>query len=266
MIAKVHFARIAGACLTAALFLFTSCEKVDAGKGPVVHNRIESLDFDKIVLHTGGQLNYRQDNYTQVIVSTTQEVYNSLNIYVEDNTLHIKKKSGVNILNQDEMTFDIVDDDTYSIEVCGSGDIDADFDEDYFFQEHYLYITGSGDITADAVNATEHTSKISGSGSIRVSDLNVTRSYADISGSGNISFLEGYSQMSDVDIHGSGSFRSYDLNTFQSNVYNCGSGSIYLRAEQLLEVELSGSGSVYYKGYPNVVSSVSGSGGVYDMN
>jgi hypothetical protein len=172
MIAKTTLYKLTGITLTAGLLLFnTSCKKVDAAGENQITNRVEMEDFDKIVLHTAGTLNYTQGNYTQVTVNTSEEAYKALRIYVEDKTLHIKRKKGFNIINQDNLVFDVIDDDTYSIEVCGSGDVFADFDENYVFDEHFLKITGSGNIKADDVNGATQTSRISGSGDILVDNL-----------------------------------------------------------------------------------------------
>lgn len=267
MIARFTRARYAGILLSASiLFFIASCQKVDAGNGPKMDNRLEVMDFNKIVLHTGGQLNYTQSNTTQVTVNTTQDVFDALVISVKDKTLHIKRKSGFSIQNQDEITFNITDDDTYSIEVCGSGDVYADFDENYYFQEHKLIISGSGNIVADAVSAAEQSTRISGSGDIRISYLNVLESETDISGSGSIHYLEGFAANSNMEINGSGDIRSYELDTDDAEIMISGSGDIQLRAQNSLDIDISGSGDVWYKGHPVLATSVSGSGNVYDAN
>lgn len=266
MISKLPLNQLVGISLSTGLLFMASCTKVDADNGPKIANRVETLDFDKIVLHTGGQLNYKQDNFTQITVNTTQDVFNALELVVKDKTLHIKRKNGFNILNQDDIVFDITDDDTYSIEICGSGDVNADFDENYHFSEHYLLISGSGDIIADEVNAVKHRSKISGSGHISVGKVISNNAEASISGSGDIAFLSGAVGNSNIDIRGSGSFEGFDFFTEVTDIKSSGSGTVYVRAESQLNAKLSGSGSVYYKGQPNLVYSVSGSGNIHDSN
>jgi hypothetical protein len=287
MIAKTALYKLTGITLSAGLLLFnTSCKKVDAAGENQITNRVEMEDFDKIVLHTAGTLNYTQGNYTQVTVNTSEEAYKALRIYVEDKTLHIKRKKGFNIINQDNLVFDVIDDDTYSIEVCGSGDVFADFDENYEFDEHILNISGSGDIYADAVKGKEQWSKISGSGDIIINDLDVDRSVSrisgsgdisysnlntlstevDISGSGNVSATNGSTSYNEIEIRGSGEFRGIDFETDDTNVFISGSGEAYVQVNSNLYVHISGSGSVYYKGSPIINSTISGSGDLIDMN
>ena len=267
MISKFTLSRISSIFLVPGLILFiTSCQKVDASHGPKKDNRIETIDFNKIVLHTGGTLNYTQSSQTQVSVNTTQEVFNALNIFVKNQTLHIKSKSGFNILNQDEIVFNVSDDDTYSIEVCGSGDVNADFDENYHFENHKLIISGSGNIIADEVYAQSQHVRISGSGDVKINYLNVSESDTDISGSGSIHYLSGNAANTKMDINGSGDIRSYEMSSQDAEVMICGSGDIQLRAQNSLDIDISGSGDVWYKGKPTVASSVSGSGNVFDAN
>lgn len=265
MIATILSPKKLGILAISSFLLITSCTKVDAGDGPKVTERIDVQDFDKISYEIGGQLNYTQGDLTQVSVTTSAAALEAIDIYVEDKTLHITREKGFNIVNSDQLVFDVMDDDAYDIYVCGSGNVTADFDENYHFTEHNLKVSGSGNIDADYVYADLQTTKISGSGNISIGALYADKAKAKISGSGDIRYA-GVTSLSDFEIHGSGNIQAFDLESFQSEVFNCGSGNASVRVQSLLDSDINGSGNVSYKGNPTMVSAISGSGNLIDAN
>lgn len=245
--------------------LLNSCTKLDAASGDIISNRVEVEDFDKIVLHIGGQVNFTQENITQITVQTNEAVFDALKIYVKDNTLHIDSKSGVFIENDENLIFEISDNDTYSITICGSGNVNADFNPDYLFAENKLLIEGSGDINAQGIQSEKQSAVISGSGNIKVTNMQTENLRTRINGSGNTEFF-GIASHADLSISGSGNINAYKLSSQQSEASISGSGNISVLAENSLNADISGSGNISYKGFPTLVSSISGSGEIINAN
>lgn len=266
MIAKIPTPKGIGFLVALVLFITSSCTKVDAGSGIRKENRVEVADFNKISYELGGHLNFTQSNQTQVTVNTTPEVMEALDVFVEDETLYIKRKKGFNIIHQDEITFNITDDDTYGIYTCGSGDVDANYDDNYHFQKHELKTSGSGDIIVDGLRATDQEARVNGSGDIIINSLYSTTSLAKISGSGDIIYENGNVHESQIDISGSGNFQGFDWMAEQADVFCSGSGNGHVRVQQYLNAKISGSGNAFYKGFPILAVSVSGSGDIFDAN
>lgn len=265
MIAHLHSYKVAVIAILSIGLSLQSCTKVDASDGQRETKRFDLPDFEKISFETGGKLNYVQGGETSVSVTTTPEVLAALEIEVKKKTLYIKRKGGYNIVNSQEIVFDVVDDDTYDFYSCGSGDIRADFDESYEFDFHQMKVSGSGSITCDYVNAFDQVAKVSGSGNIFIGQLITPNSLSKITGSGDISY-GGTADYSDVEIHGSGSFESFDFTTTNSSVFNCGSGSAQVRAINALDAEISGSGDVSYKGFPSLFTDITGTGTLINAN
>ena len=83
-------------------------------------------------------------------------------------------------------------------------------------------------------------------------------------GSGSLT-LSGTCNYAEIIVEGSGSFNGSNLEIKTAEVYNMGSGSIYIWVIDRLNVKIQGSGSIYYKGNPLINSSIQGSGKLIKM-
>jgi hypothetical protein len=142
------------------------------------------------------------------------------------------------------------------IKLSGSGLMEA---EDIVTGDMDISISGSGNISFSGTAHNVKTS-ISGSGSMDL-DLTCNELKADISGSGEMNVV-GTGYNGDFHISGSGSIHAYSFTLQECSATISGSGSIYVTAEDHLDVNISGSGNVYYLGEPVINTKITGSGSV----
>lgn len=124
-----------------------------------------------------------------------------------------------------------------------------------------ITVSGSGDVTAEAIDSSVFAATINGSGSIDLTGATLDRLEATISGSGDIEST-GNADEIHVAIPGSGVFRGEDMTVSVGQVDISGSGTAVVNVSQTLDATVSGSGSIEYLGSPTVSSDISGSGSV----
>jgi hypothetical protein len=146
---------------------------------------------------------------------------------------------------------------------------------------NHIDLNGSGIIWCDSLTTQSFDADLDGSGTIRCINLAVSTLDIEISGSGKMetdgnftmvnavidgsgeAILSGVSPTADLLINGSGMISAGNLLTDTCYANITGSGTIYTRVRDLLEVDISGSGIVYYYGdNPVVNTNISGSGQV----
>ncbi len=125
-----------------------------------------------------------------------------------------------------------------------------------------LKISGSGNITADELQAGQLALDVTGSGDIVIDSLTAQTVESSISGSGKVELGQGTAPKLSVDIDGSGDYQGEELAGQTVTVQVSGSGNAIVRAEETLEAHITGSGDIHYYGTPRVTESVTGSGSV----
>ena len=124
-----------------------------------------------------------------------------------------------------------------------------------------VLITGSGDITAQALKAERFAVKVLGSGNIGVDHLESGVVTVAIDGSGSVK-LAGKAASQTVSVNGSGDYDAAGLKTGAATLNVAGSGDCEVSASETLDVSISGSGDVSYYGKPALTKHVSGSGSI----
>ncbi len=102
-------------------------------------------------------------------------------------------------------------------------------------------LTGSGDITAHAVQADHLRITLAGSGTIRA---------------------DGTAHEAEIDVAGSGTIALDQLAAERVRVSVSGRGDVAVAASKALDVSITGSGDVTYRGDPEVKKQITGSGNV----
>jgi Putative auto-transporter adhesin, head GIN domain len=127
-----------------------------------------------------------------------------------------------------------------------------------------LVLEGSGLVSCDTFHIQDLRVELAGSGKM---EATAESSFMDVvlSGSGNIE-LHGSSVQSEFLISGSGSIHSYDLEQEECVATISGSGNMYVKVNNLLDVLISGSGDIFYRGTPDVRTRITGSGSVINDN
>lgn len=246
----------------AALMLgISSCESIDASKGPKLKKTVDLKSFDGITLDCGVKLRYIESPETRVEVSTTKEVLDKMRFEVIDGKLEIGFRDNYIITNTKAIEIFIQAPSISEILIIGSGRIVAEFDILNHKNNLSLKVKGSGDIKANNLNVKDLNLKIAGSGDIDCKDFTAENINSLITGSGDIA-LQGTCHDAEVQISGSGSYSSFNCEAYKAKVNISGSGDCDLSIIKELDISIVGSGDVSYKGNPMIKSQISGSGKV----
>jgi hypothetical protein len=124
-----------------------------------------------------------------------------------------------------------------------------------------LSVSGSGDITGDALTSPALKIAISGAGDIRLNKLAIDDLGIKVSGSGDIHFSGRAAKLA-VAIAGSGDVDTAALEADEVSIGISGSGSASVNARKALTVSIAGSGDVVYSGDAVPKTSIAGSGTV----
>ena len=124
-----------------------------------------------------------------------------------------------------------------------------------------LAVTGSGDVTGDALKSPALKITVSGAGDIRLSRLAVDDLGIKVTGSGDIRF-NGRAGKLGIAVAGSGDVDTAGLEADEVSVSIAGSGNASVNARKTLAVTIAGSGDVVYSGDALPKTSIAGSGTV----
>jgi len=221
---------------------FTSCKKQlfnsIKGKGETVTETRNLSGFDKISLDMDADIVYQQDSVYFVEISAQQNVLNVITTEISDGELEIDSKKWVRKHNGIKII--IHSPELRKVELDGSGNFES----------------------IGMLTTTDLELEVSGSGNISFVAVNASVLDADISGSGNIYILGGAVISEEAEVSGSGSIEMHQLTANQSKAKISGSGSVSVWALDQLNANISGSGDIKYKGNPAVNTTISGSGSV----
>ncbi|MCU0664016.1 MAG: DUF2807 domain-containing protein [Myxococcota bacterium] len=121
-----------------------------------------------------------------------------------------------------------------------------------------LQVSGSGDLNVGALNSNTTEVRISGSGEIALAALVARALRTDISGSGTVK-VAGKVPAQQITISGSGTYAAPDAMGQTATVRISGSGESTVWATESLEAIISGSGTLRYYGQPRLTQTNSGS-------
>ncbi|HEY4997930.1 MAG TPA: head GIN domain-containing protein [Usitatibacter sp.] len=124
-----------------------------------------------------------------------------------------------------------------------------------------LRISGSGDIAATKLHATDLKVAIGGSGDVRIGTLSASRLDISVAGSGDV-VVGGKADTVSTSIAGSGDVKAGKLEARDARVSIAGSGDAAVWAKESLKVSILGSGDVRYYGDPSLTRSILGPGSV----
>lgn len=124
-----------------------------------------------------------------------------------------------------------------------------------------LEVSGSGNISADKLQATQLKCSIAGSGDMRIGDLEASALRVSIAGSGDF-LASGKTDTLEGSIAGSGDINTQSLSANAVKLNIAGSGDAAVWARKTLKVSIAGSGDVSYFGDAEVNKSIAGSGSI----
>lgn len=223
--------------------LCSSCKKL-VGSGPVVTETRNNSGFSGVNLSIDATVNITEDSMYSIEVMAQQNILDLLKTHVDGSTLCINYGPHVNVIPTKDVTINVHMPSVSSLNVSGSGDINA------------TQPFSCGNLSMD----------VSGSGSINLNKVDAQSINANISGSGKVTVNSGSSNNVTSKISGSGKVNLMDVMANAVSTNTSGSGTTRVFATQTLNAKISGSGDVYYKGSPVVTSSISGSGKLIHQN
>jgi hypothetical protein len=231
--------------LTAALIalIAASCQYMGgqriAGDGHIITESKNVGSFKGI--HVAGSMNVHvaQQSAQAVKIEGDQNLMPYIDVYVENGTLVVREKDGVNLSPSKDLTVYVSAPSFSDIDVSGAGNIISDTPISGT-EPLALHVSGSGDINMQ---------------------VNVPKVETHISGSGNV-VLKGKASDFSVEMSGSGSVKCFDLATDNTKLDMSGSSDAEVTANKSLDIDVSGSGDVRYRGNASVNQRISGSGSV----
>lgn len=244
-------------------------KKVKASKNYVTKD-IRVDNFDRICISGGIDVTFTQKSgKPKVVVYTSDNIVDLLNIRVKNNQLEIGFKKGVSVTYH-KLDVSISAETLNGIAIAGSGDFKLA--NGLKTDDLGISVSGSGDVYADDLQCTRLTTSVAGSGNIQSNRIKCTSVKSSISGSGDTKLqnlqasesvkssiagsgtfvLSGKTQAADYSIAGSGDVLAEGLQAARVNTSIAGSGDIKCHATDFLKVRNSGSGSVGYKGNPQL--------------
>lgn len=232
-----------------------------------VTKEIKVGDFNKIVLNGSAGVTYTQKpGKPQVIVHTSDNIAEALDIHEKGGTLYISFKKGYSVsytkleinassasLNETVMngsgdiTLGNLDTDgSLRIQLNGSGDIEG---KDIRCINATVSLAGSGDIALRSMECKELTTTVAGSGDVVLNGVRTASAQAAVAGSGDLT-LRGEAAEVQYSVAGSGDLHASELKAKSVNASVAGSGDITCHATDYLRARTTGSGSIGYKGKP----------------
>ncbi len=229
------YLRRGAALLLAATAILSTPARADAAT-PATETRAVS-GFQAIALRTSMKLVLRQGSREGIELRGDAQLLPLIETRVVDHagtpTLEISTKKGASLSTNNPLTatIDLVT----------------------------LSISGSGDVTGEALKTPGLAIAIGGSGHVRLKQLSADEVSAKVAGSGDIE-IAGRTGKLGISISGSGDVDTRALEADEVSVSIAGSGDANVNARKTLSVSIAGVGDVKYRGDAVVKSSIAGRG------
>jgi hypothetical protein len=241
--------------------------------------RVEGLEFQRILIHGDVEVEVKQGDGTELVVRGSHEDLKRQPFFLKGGTL-VLGRSADSSTSFGRLRYKVTAVVLEQLQLNGSGEVyvkpmrvedlyvsvDGSGDVKLFQIEGRsltVSLAGSGDIEAAVVRADDVRLLLSGSGDIRIGELTAESIETSVSGSGEVSVHdEGQASTVDINIAGSGDIDFEVVRASECEVNIMGSGTVKIDATETLDVNTMGSGEVYYYSSPEVSQSVLGSGEV----
>jgi len=207
-------------------------------------------NFKKISVAGSPDVTFTQKSgRPEVEVYTSDNIVDLLDIKVKDNTLYIGFKKDVNV-SYKKLEVRVSAETLNGISVAGSGDV---FLKNGLQTNDNLSINvaGSGDINADNITCNNLKVSVAGSGDMVLRNVTATGTEASVAGSGSAT-ITGTTQTATYSVAGSGDLLTEGYEAQRVTASVAGSGSIKCFATEFLKARTSGSGKIGYKGNPEL--------------
>lgn len=244
--------------LLMALWLATSCHKI-SGEGPVVTESRNPGVFTGIDAGLSGTVLWVPDSIYRVTITSQQNILDLIETRVTGGKLLLRFKQNTPLGSFKTLRVEVHAPAMTSLGVSGSSDLSVP--ETPETDSLDLFISGSGDIHADALNIQKRLRiTLSGSGNLVMTGIRAAAVTCTITGSGNIRADSGSAMDFDLKLSGSGDPDFLGVLFQNAVIQTTGSGETKVHATRELRATISGSGNIYYQGSPRINVNRSGSG------
>jgi len=122
-------------------------------------------------------------------------------------------------------------------------------------------LTGSGDVTVDAVKGASFAASVTGSGDLAIGSVQAGSLVATVTGSGDLT-VSGRAHKADATVSGSGNLHAGGLSVGLLGATVTGSGDIAVGPTQAANARVTGSGDISIAGHPRCTTRKTGSGDI----
>lgn len=228
-----------------------------AAAADLVEESRDVSGFHSLNASIAGRINLRRAAEEGLVIEAKPETLERLVTEVEDGVLRIHQKAGSNWWrNSGPIRIRVSYRNLNELEMSGSADVTTDALSAGTFR---VGISGSSNIEVPVMTTELLEVRVSGSGDLDVRELAADTIEVGVSGSGDVQ-LGGRTMALTVSVNGSGNVDSTDLEADRAEVVVSGSGDVAVWVLDELDVRISGSGNVEYRGEPEVRRRISGSG------
>ena len=209
-----------------SLSSFASWETIK-GNGNLKKESRDASGYTGLQVQGSMDVQVSYGNSSTISVEADENLLPYIETFVENNTLVIRQKKGVNLRSKHNLTIHASLTKLTNLSLSGSGNVNG---KGAFSNNGRtnIRLSGSGNVNMGVGDISELELAISGSGNIRLQGNQSNNITASISGSGNIDCSE---------------LRTNDVFAKVS-----GSGDIRVNASKSIDAKVSGSGNIYYKG------------------
>ncbi|MCL1934606.1 MAG: DUF2807 domain-containing protein [Candidatus Azobacteroides sp.] len=202
------------------------------GNHQLVNQRINIDDYEKIILNVPAEVFYQQfsDSAPYLQIHTDENIFDALNVRVENNQLIIDAKKGYSLKPS-----------LFTIYTCSHN-------------LNQVAVTGPGNICLKGeVNAEDFKLEIAGTGNLRTDSLLCDKITASITGTGSAE-LTGASNYASFTVTGTGDIRAFNYFVQELKCEIVGTGNIEAWVAGKLNANIVGTGDLSYRGNPPSVN------------
>lgn len=240
--------------LSCILIVMSGCSRIIKGDGKVEERNVPVEEYEELsIACPSGKINYTQsEGASTLLVTTDQNVYEMLNIYVSNKTLVIKLKDAYKEKFIWPSEFTIRASSPKMKEISLAGKAEVNMNSLFTAEKLDIRVAGSGKINLnDSVLVDRLSTSIAGSSSIKGKALNVGTLKSEVAGSGTYE-LGGTAEKVSIEIAGKGTVKAYDLKARNVSCEVAGFGTFQVYASKSLSMEAAGFAKLSYKGNPSL--------------
>ena len=164
--------------------------------------------FDELTLVSDADVVIEPGEEQHVIVEAPARVMPYVNVYVEDQDLHIDAREMPKGMKMDSVTVRVITSVIKNLELKGAGNISAS--QLLVAHDIDIHLSGAGNVTLDGLTCNKLDIDLSGAGNISISNLQAAVAETELSGAGKV-VLKGHAGQHAEHVGGAGTIDTSQL-------------------------------------------------------